>query len=440
MNIPLFFFKRKVNFCIVLLSVLSMSFSNPTQAQFVSQRNGPWNNGATWGNNNPGTVGVDYPAQTDAIIIQAGHQVTVNGFTSNGGPAISPEGLGLSNVGDGIINGRSDFPSGEDLMFYHLGDVTIMDNAILRINRRVIFGGLTVIQGTLRTNSDVVNIGRLNATSTAILDIGDDYIMTGNSVTDIDGAITAVDDLYIDHVDAVLGGSGSLTIADDIQTFNPRNHDPHDQICATFVVDCGDDCDPSRAAAQRTITGTSNHPICLDLFPVEFENVEAKAVGSYDVLVSWTTATETNNDRFEIERSSDGTNWETVGTVYGAGTSEQENHYRFNDLNPMSGNIYYRIKQIDFDETFSYSKQVVTFIELAEGALVIAPNPVERNQPIQLLNAERIEMIEVIDQYGSRVKIVENPNRSITTNFGTGVFNLRIKTNAGWSVRRIVVL
>lgn len=416
-------------------------FTTLLNAQFVSQQNGVWNDGATWGNNSPGVVGIDYPSQTDDLIIQGGHLVVIDNLTDNGGPAISPEGLGLANVGDGIVDGSASFPSAERLMFYHTGNITIVANSELEVNRRIILGGTTRVEGRFTADSDVVNLGALRSSGSAVLDIGDDFIMTGNSITDIDGALMTIDDLFIDHLDAIIGGSGTLEIDDDIQTYNGNDHDPTNQICISFKIDCGDDCNPSVLGDQRSIVGTSNHPVCFDLFPVEFETIQAHLLSRNEVNVSWTTGTETNNDRFEVERSVDGVRWDLIGTVAGAGTTGEAMAYKLVDYNPTEGNLYYRIKQVDYDGSFSYSNSVVVFIDkIKEGILDVAPNPIQANQTLNFFNAASIEWIEIFNQYGSRVKTIERVNRQLKMDFGTGVFNLRMKTKESWTVRRIVVL
>ncbi|HET6992024.1 MAG TPA: T9SS type A sorting domain-containing protein, partial [Bacteroidia bacterium] len=75
-----------------------------------------------------------------------------------------------------------------------------------------------------------------------------------------------------------------------------------------------------------------------------------------NVLLNWTTASEQNNDFFTIERSTDGLTFSQIGTVDGAGNSDQILHYSFFDTDPVGGTNYYRIKQTDFNGAFSYNK------------------------------------------------------------------------------------
>ncbi len=92
--------------------------------------------------------------------------------------------------------------------------------------------------------------------------------------------------------------------------------------------------------------------------PVELTLFEASKVDN-SICLSWATATETNNDRFVVERKSETSNWSAVATVIGNGTSTERHEYSYMD-NAISENetYYYRLKQIDYDGTFTYSKVV----------------------------------------------------------------------------------
>jgi hypothetical protein len=99
-------------------------------------------------------------------------------------------------------------------------------------------------------------------------------------------------------------------------------------------------------------------PMILSSFsaPLPIEMLSMKAVcDNGHGLVSWTTATELNNDYFTIERSDDGATFRPVGTVDGAGTSMQLNSYNFSDAEPIHGIVYYRIRQTDFNGQNSVS-------------------------------------------------------------------------------------
>ena len=93
--------------------------------------------------------------------------------------------------------------------------------------------------------------------------------------------------------------------------------------------------------------------------PVELVSFVCE-VNSPNVKLHWITASELNNQGFEIERKTAESNfWQTIGHLPGKGTTTNTTEYYFNDENIVMGVYNYRIKQIDFDGSFEYS-QVVT--------------------------------------------------------------------------------
>lgn len=93
------------------------------------------------------------------------------------------------------------------------------------------------------------------------------------------------------------------------------------------------------------------------------------------VTFDWTTASETDNDYFTIERTIDGNNFEAVAVVDGAGTSSQANVYQHELTEPVDVACYYRLKQTDFNGDYSYSDNL--FIDCSDETdlLVLYPNP-----------------------------------------------------------------
>lgn len=91
--------------------------------------------------------------------------------------------------------------------------------------------------------------------------------------------------------------------------------------------------------------------------PVQLTRFVGTAEGSTNHL-SWTTASEIDNAVFEVEKSHDGVNFSTCGSVPGAGNSSVVQQYSFVDVNPFYGNTYYRLKQIDYDGDHEYSSVI----------------------------------------------------------------------------------
>ena len=109
-----------------------------------------------------------------------------------------------------------------------------------------------------------------------------------------------------------------------------------------------------------TICSDMNNGLYVFMFdlpvPVELTSFTARS-SARNVILNWSTATETNNLGFEVQRKSDG-NYRTIGFVDGHGTTTEIQNYSFADLNPEIGLYHYRLKQIDFDGTTEFSEEI----------------------------------------------------------------------------------
>ncbi len=103
-------------------------------------------------------------------------------------------------------------------------------------------------------------------------------------------------------------------------------------------------------------------PLDITLYPVGWTPVELTSFSSEAVTggikLLWTTATETNNSRFDIEMSKDGSNFEVASSVRGAGTSTAVNNYEATVPLSEKGTYYFRLKQIDLDGSFTNSNTI----------------------------------------------------------------------------------
>ncbi|MEO0899425.1 MAG: T9SS type A sorting domain-containing protein [Bacteroidota bacterium] len=114
----------------------------------------------------------------------------------------------------------------------------------------------------------------------------------------------------------------------------------------------------------------------LATFPVEWLDFTAEAISGRASLLSWATGSEQNNRGFMVERTLDVNqdDWEAVGFVDGAGNSTNVSTYEFIDSSPLSGENYYRLRQVDFDGGYDFSEiKSVYFDPLVEVRLY--PNP-----------------------------------------------------------------
>lgn len=165
----------------------------------------------------------------------------------------------------------------------------------------------------------------------------------------------------------------------------------------------------------RTITLNGNGSTGTTSLPVELISFTAESNKTENVL-NWTTASEVNNSHFEIQKSDDGVNFQSIGIVQGNGNSSEVNHYSFIDLN-NSNNSYYRLKQIDFDGGFEYS-HVVNTTSLRQGIIITQK---ENSNEFYVLTPNQEELIiQVVDIQG---RILMN-KEIISTEGGRFNFNI----------------
>ncbi|WP_109677633.1 T9SS type A sorting domain-containing protein [Dyadobacter jejuensis] len=152
----------------------------------------------------------------------------------------------------------------------------------------------------------------------------------------------------------------------------------------------------------RTQADCGNEYLCNTALPVTLMRFEAERKGVDQVEVSWETASETNNQGFEVERSFTGLNdFEKVGTIDGAGNSAKSKEYRFSDPNSHADWSYYRLKQLDWDGSYTYSRIVSVKGAKAPFEVTVMPNP----GPQELLRfrvegAQESPRVQVFSQSG----------------------------------------
>lgn len=112
--------------------------------------------------------------------------------------------------------------------------------------------------------------------------------------------------------------------------------------------------------------------------PVEWISFHASLQENLEVLLTWATAAEFNNDKFEVEYSADGLTFIKIGEVPGKLNSLQLNHYRFTSpVHHLSGIAYFRLKQVDIDGTFDYSevRTIELPLSIKQSSIEMYPNP-----------------------------------------------------------------
>ncbi len=166
------------------------------------------------------------------------------------------------------------------------------------------------------------------------------------------------------------------------------------------------------AVLSQPVSGVSGRfitPYDRSIIPVELTSFNAN-VNAGNVVLNWTTATETNNKGFEVQRNS-GDGFETLSFVNGNGTSTQSHTYTYADNNVREGQYTYRLKQVDFDGTSEYSNSVeVSVVQPKVYSLTQNyPNPFNPTTQINFsLAVDSKVTLKVFDILGQEVATLLN--------------------------------
>ena len=139
--------------------------------------------------------------------------------------------------------------------------------------------------------------------------------------------------------------------------------------------------------------------------PIELLSFDVKALDNF-VEINWVTASEENNHFFTIERSMDAVEFYPILQVEGAGNSDITLSYTAHDTLPLYGRSFYRLKQTDFDGTFSYSQIESVFIE-AEELIKIYPNPARNRIYIRFAHVNENLSGQVVDMQGRLIQVFQ---------------------------------
>jgi len=181
-------------------------------------------------------------------------------------------------------------------------------------------------------------------------------------------------------------------------------------IMQTTAMEKGEPGKDNRYGAGR-IDAYAAYQLALSLIPVELASFTA-TTNENSVILDWSTATETNNSGFNIERKTPlAEQWQKVGFVPGFGTTTERKSYSFTDENLEMGSYSYRLKQIDLDGTFKYSEAVVVEVSSPEKFSLLQnyPNPFNPNTTIGFSIPQTSNVkIEIFNVVGEQVATLVN--------------------------------
>lgn len=147
--------------------------------------------------------------------------------------------------------------------------------------------------------------------------------------------------------------------------------------------------------------------------PVELTSFKGKATES-GITLNWETASELNNSHFDIERSTDGETFSSIGTIPGNGTTSIPSSYSFVDELPGKGTNYYRLKQVDYDNAQSYSSTIAVSWDAGNAMqAALVPNPcANSNCNITISNAANQSTLLQLKDVAGRVVFSRTINSS----------------------------
>jgi hypothetical protein len=157
--------------------------------------------------------------------------------------------------------------------------------------------------------------------------------------------------------------------------------------------------------------------------PVELVSFNA-AVENNAITLNWITATETNNHGYDVERKLKNEEWEKVGYIKGNGTVTTSSSYSYKDEfrdNPYEGTVLYRLKQINTDGSFEYTKTINVDVNFIPSDFVLYqnyPNPFNPSTNIAFaVPFEAQVKLSVYNQLGEEVSVIANKV------FSPGIYN-----------------
>jgi len=183
------------------------------------------------------------------------------------------------------------------------------------------------------------------------------------------------------------------------------------------------------------------------VLPVNFLTFEAKPVNN-SVQLKWSTASEKNNDRFEISRSEDAKTWQVIGTEKGKGNSDATSAYTLTDRKPLSGTSYYQLAQFDNDgtKTVLATKSVNLSLDAAVEVNVF-PNPTAKEINVSIANyVGKNVQVSLLGQDGKLIHKEQFDNDlsskklNISTMPSPGVYILKVQGQKLSVNKKIVIL
>lgn len=352
----------------VLLFVLAMLTGTAFGQTVTMSTSGDWDNASNWTSGNIGN------AITENVTLSGNTSPTVtSGFSYTIGN-LSGSGDNTITVAGSLTLGASGTPknlslTGNNPKITVTGTLIIWGNATF--TNKVVWDirGTVIIKGNLQLNG------------------GTDLDVKNGASLVVEGSFSAGN-----NTDVKVNGSGG-----SVQVYQNVNVGTGNLNVSAGTFEYGGTCNSSNANFCNNATHNATLPIKLI-----FLNAVPTLEG---VELTWATATEENFDRFVIEHSANGKDFQIIGEQTGHGNTKERQDYAFTHGHPVVGKNYYRLKFVDFDNAFEYSSIVFASFEGGKQISVF-PNPTNGISVNILLNFDYQfgDKIEVLDNLGAKLQ------------------------------------
>lgn len=304
---------------------------------------------------------------------------------------------------------------------------------------------LTLTMAATNVTFKIVDIDKNTSTSTTYFD---QVIVTGaNGATNYTPTLTRYDAVTDPNFLVISGNVASVNTTSG-QAGNTAS-DATDQR-GTVVVDFGTNSVKTITIRYNNAAGADNNPaaqsIAVGSVSFSQSTLPVSLLGfsgymqSKDVVLNWSTAQELNADHFDIERSTDNTGWEKIGTVSAAGTSNSLTNYTYRDINPQGNILLYRLKQADINGFSKYSQVVHIVPNTGQADIKVYPNPFVSEANIILHSpSDQLITISLINAARELIRtetrqVYKGVNNISIQNLGTlstGVYFIDLKNTDG---------
>lgn len=245
---------------------------------------------------------------------------------------------------------------------------------------------------TINVEHDVIHSGDLDPDNKVTINVYGYLEITGN--------VTVKNNLIVN----VISG-GTFIVGGNFSAMNNSEFTINGEMAVEGNVTVGNGAElfgdgTIYVGGDHNLPNGSDVEIIEGFLPISLLYFKAKE-GKEKIQLNWSTATEINNDFFTLERSIDGNNWEILAYVEGAGNSNQQLDYEYNDEFPYTGISYYRLKQTDYDGKFEYFAPVaVNLLNSTSKTEILKVTTQNFGMNLWLSNQDPSSVLTVSDIYG----------------------------------------